>query len=108
MLGVHGPRPQLHAAARQASLRTDVASSLKYWAPFEFDHPNQEPLLRVPDAVAGAVAAALAPGEARYLEAFGRSVDACSCLGLGLKSPELRESREPAIPREVPASLAKA
>ncbi len=31
MLGVHGPRPQLHAAASQASLRTDVASSLEYW-----------------------------------------------------------------------------
>ncbi len=62
-------------------LRTDVASSLEYRAPFEFDHPNQEPLLWVPDAVAGAVAAALAPGEARYLEAFGRSVDVLQLPG---------------------------
>lgn len=80
---------------------------------YRFGHPNQEPLLWFPDAVAGAVAAALAAGETRYAgsirEKRRRPASAsASAWDSALKSPELRESRKPAIPREVPASLPKA
>ncbi len=48
---------------------------------YEFGQPNQEALLSVPDAVAGAVAAAFGAGERRYLHAPGDSVDVLQLPG---------------------------
>ncbi len=68
-------RRQRDANDRRFLLGEQRANRLPLALQYEFGHPNQEPLLWVPDAVAGAIAAALAGGETRYLEAFGRSVD---------------------------------
>lgn len=48
---------------------------------YEFGQPNQEALLWVLDAVAGAVAAAFGAGERRYLHALGDSVDVLQLPG---------------------------
>jgi len=74
-------RRQRDANDRRFLLGEQRANRLPLALQYEFGHPNQEPLLWVPDAVAGAVAAALAAGETRYLEAFGRSVDVLQLPG---------------------------